>query len=166
MEKFWHKKFWSYYMSYFKLPKIILTMLLSVLFYGLIMAGSAYTSRGLSFYFLSLLLLIGFTIRSRSMRKDNFKQVRSKYLAIHSYAVTVQGYFTGSIILVGSSPNFFSGDQPLNLPQWAIMAAAIFLSFMVINHHALNYVFPKWLAQEVQERYVHLGDVGLQLATK
>ena len=38
--------------------------------------------------------------------------------------------------------------------------------FLVISHHALNYVFPRWLEQEVEDRYAHLefeGDLDLAI---
>jgi hypothetical protein len=164
MEKFWRNRFWSYYMSYFKLPKIILTILLSILFYGLIMAGSAYMSSGLAFYFLALVLLILFILDNYKMRRHNHKRMKSKLLVIHSYASTVQGYFSGSVILSCNAPNLFS-ERLSDLPLWGIIAVSVLLSFMVINHHALNYVFPLWLTEEIQERYAHLDDEELRLAT-
>jgi hypothetical protein len=165
MEKFWRERFWSYYMTYFKLPKVILTIALSVLFYGLIVAGGSYNiPSGLAFYFLALALLILFTIKNYSMRKDHQKRLKSKFLVINSYAATVQGYFSGSVILSCSTPNLFSNELS-NLPLWGVIAASVLLSFMVISHHALNYVFPQWLTEEVQERYAHLGDEELRLVT-
>ena len=157
MERFWAKKFWSYYKSYFRLPKILLIMGLSILFYFYLDLLSLFMASSLGWYFTVLTIFIVSTRMSRQERKRNSNQINSKYLVVHSYAATIQGLLGGGAIIYPSIGNFLMTDGSYgHLPLWAMIMGSILLSFIIINHHALYYVFPHWLHKEINIKYGHL----------
>ncbi len=157
MERYWMKRFGSYYLSYFRLPKVLLLLALSILFYFYLDLLGLFVANGLGWYITLLAILIICTINNHQIRKKNAKQIKSQYLIIHAYGSTIQGLFAGGTIFSSSIGNVLMTDGSYGpLPFGAMILASVVLSAVIINHHAISYVFPQRLQEEVHEKYGHL----------
>ena len=163
METYWRGRFWSYYMAYFRLPKIVLTIGLTVLFNLYLILMAQFFPNSLVLYITAVFILIISTLLSHHYRRINKKQLASKYLMINSFATTIQGIYIGGIVFMPMLANLIMIDgEYASLSLWGRYFGALLLSFLVINHHAMHYVFPNWLKSEIDDNYTHL-DITAEL---
>jgi len=153
MGSYWTKKFFSFMLSYMKLPKIILAVLLFFVFYTLIIN---FSKNGFYIIYASILIT---SIGGMYLRRKNgiaqFSPEMHKYLVTSTFA-GLNGAAGMSFLM---SPlycleNLIESD--MNLGFYQIILMSIFFTFIHLWNHATVYVFPEMLEEELHKKYGHL----------
>jgi hypothetical protein len=155
-QSYWKRQIWSYVKSYFKLPKIIIMMILSFLIYLFMKQGYLYPLMSDMDY--SLWVLITSIIAMMVLIpllifvKRRLISTQKKLLCVDAY-MGVIAYFLLFPLHIFIDPFFFC---PPTLPWFILLAVSVFISFVIILMHAMIFVFPERLKSEVKHHYKHL----------
>ena len=163
VQKQWWRRMVRYFLSYFTLPKVFLTIALATVFFFYINLIGTVIPNSLVIWISAGFISMFFKYHGRRAIKENKNRLNSNLLVVNSYSTVINGLVTNDLILFGTVFHiFYYNGKFEDLSQVWIMIGAFGLSFLVITHYAMHYVFPKWLEEEVQERYAHLD---LDMAT-
>jgi len=157
LQKYWRKKIISYYLMYFKLPKILLTAGLAFLIYFLLSHLTQYfVASHIVSAAMVLIMVFSATFSYMNSKKRREHMPNKKLLLIESYESTI---VTWSITGTGLMPLWinFPGFSDLELIQSDLIIFAFVFSLMIISFHASIYVFPRWLTTELEEKYNWMG---------
>ena len=148
LKKYWRKKLGLYLISYFTLPKIILTAIITLSLFMIY----------LQFGTLSLMILLITIIPAAifiSYRRNKKLLDYDKYLFIEQYRNV-------SAAIVGTFCYFNYWTVFDDLFTWAEtdyrggLFISFFIAFQMILYFAYIYVFPQFLKEDVETRYAHL----------
>ena len=160
MTKFWYNKFFSFYLEYFKLPKILLSIALVGLFYLYFIGLGQLFSMGWVIVATLVILGIVYGVGLWRRREASKKNIRSRLLVVHSYENILVGSFFPNFFIpfLGQVPNNNFESIVNSIP--AAICFSIFCAALVINYHAIMYSFPQLLKKEIDNHY---GDLSLPL---
>ncbi len=156
LQRYWIRHLWSYIKSYFKLPKIIFTMILSFFIYLFMKQGFLYPYIGDIDYNLWMLMtsVIGMMVIILLIifAKRRLISTNKKLLSVDAYmgVIAMFSLFPLHILI---DPLFFC---PPTLPWFVLIVISVFVSFVIILMHAMIFVFPDRLKAEVEQNYKHL----------
>ena len=157
MEKFWNKRLTRYYLDYFKLPKIIITLLIGLVIYTYLALGSMWLNSNPMLFALTLgigLLYICTGLMSR--RRSSKNKLDHPLLLVASYESTMLGRSSIGTSLLSAYPwwidNFGAGSFNL----WNNLFLTAVCSYLIINYHAVMFEFPRKLKEEFLKQYAHL----------
>jgi hypothetical protein len=90
-------------------------------------------------------------------RKEQKRRLESPLLVVHSFEIVTMGFsMIGTSIFVGLGPQIFQSNSTIALPFGVLMGASIVASILIVNFHAIFYVFPDILKDEVKKHYAHM----------
>jgi hypothetical protein len=149
MTKFWRRRIFSYILTYFTLPKIIVTAALSY-FYFVIQYYYEFTGWWTSF---DLFLIPGLLVFAYFMIKmrPNSKELE-KYLVLQSYYGIVWTIIWAPMYLL----HMFS-QRPDTLGFYTCIILSFAYALFNILWYASLIVFPKMLKEEIHKNYSHLN---------
>lgn len=157
LQKEWSSRMLSYYYRYFKLPKLLLTLLLSLGFFMYYHILSIFQLDHLVFSL--TLLCIPAIFALIGLQKVKKRRIRSerKYLVIQSfYSALSSTSVIGSFLFPCYLQVFdFSAAQSIYSLNILIFIS-LFTALVSINLYAAVYVFPYWLDEEINTKYAHL----------
>lgn len=152
MYNYWMRRTFKYYLSYFKLPKIILTLLMFLALYF------TFQTTGLigAYIFFGAIVILKFYLDYKHIKK--FSQIDTQnYLVINSY-LSASNIFSGMSIYTSMLVTHFdtlSLFADLNTTQLIVLS--LLGSIFSISIPAIIYELPKMLKQELSEKYAHLN---------
>jgi hypothetical protein len=142
LEKYWKTRFWQYYKSFFKLPKVLLTIgIVFILFKGISLPG--FRDFLVPIYYTMMVLcgvLFVYTI------KKGFYKKAQRYLVIGAY------YRTMIVTTIMFYVQFYIMGSSLNHPV-TLFVFSLLVVYSVITVYAQLFVFPKMLASELKQNY-------------
>ena len=148
-------RFWSYIKSYFKLPKVILTICLTLLIMIFLNHGIFYVMLdGIS----ERLLMLIRTVVSIGLLSGCAWYTRKTIIKSSEKLLSVDA-FLGATLVFFWMPLYFSIDLiccPPVLPWYIIAGFSLFIALTIILFHALIFVFPDLISREVNANYKHL----------
>jgi len=157
VQKHWWRRITGYLLSYFKLPKVLLTIALAAVFFFYINLIGSIIPHSLIIWISAGFISMFFKYHGRQSIKENRNGLNSNLLVVNSYSTVINGLVTNDVILLGTVFHvFYYNGHFESLPVVWIIIGSFVLSFLVITHYALHFVFPTWLEKEVQDRYAHL----------
>ena len=140
LQRYWRMRFWSYIKSYFKLPKVILTICLTLLIMIFLNHGIFYVMLdGISERLLMLIRTVA------SIGLSGFAWYTRKTIIKSSEKLLSVDAFLGATLVFFWMPLYFSIDLICCLPllPWYIIAGfSLFIVLTIILFHALIFVFP------------------------
>ena len=152
MSRYWSRIYWGYIKEYLKLPKIILTLLLTFLFFKLFQ-NVGNTAIFLCFGVATLLSFV----HMHQTNKQFTQNEKTKYLVINSY-LGVIGFssFIAINIIVNYTDNILFKTSAMQTPIesnfWGLVMLAIMASYYTIIFPALFYVFPEKLQSDIAKK--------------
>lgn len=155
LKKYWRRRFWAYLRQYFRLPKILIALLLALVFYQLSKMGIPLLGGELNLLFI---VLIGLAIKSY-FDTFNFKIEPPRYgkEGLLSYEVFNEqiGFLLGPAC--GFIYIFITEGRGINTALSTYPIAAILFSaltaFTSIVLHAKATVFNEWMDEDIQAKY-------------
>ena len=156
LHRYWMRHLKSYIKGYFKLPKIIITVILSLCIYSFMKQGYLYPL--LSDLDKASLLLIQFCVSILSVviltiiSKRSLVTTDKKLVCVDAY----MGFISIFLIIpcyTFIEPLFMS---PPTLPWYVLFSVSTFIAIGIILTHAMLFVFPAMLKAEVERNYIHL----------
>jgi len=142
LEKYWKTRFWQYYKSFFKLPKILLTIgIVFIIFKGISYPG--FRDFLVPIYYTMMVLwgvLFVYTI------KKGFYKKAQRYLVIGAYYRTV--FFTTIMLYIKFYIIGSSLSHPVTLFVFSFLAV-----YSMITVYAQLFIFPKMLTSELKQNY-------------
>ena len=156
LHRYWMRHLKSYIKGYFKLPKIIITVILSLCIYSFMKQGYLYPL--LSDLDKASLLLIQFCVSILSVviltiiSKRSLVTTDKKLVCVDAY----MGFISIFLIIpcyTFIEPLFMS---PPTLPWYVLFSVSTFIAIGIILTHAMLFVFPAMLKAEVERNYKHL----------
>lgn len=156
LHRYWMRHLKSYIKGYFKLPKIIITVILSLCIYSFMKQGYLYPL--LSDLDKASLLLIEFCVSILSVviltiiSKRSLVTTDKKLVCVDAY----MGFISIFLIIpcyTFIEPLFMS---PPTLPWYVLFSVSTFIAIGIILTHAMLFVFPAMLKAEVERNYKHL----------
>ena len=156
LHRYWMRHLKSYIKGYFKLPKIIITVILSLCIYSFMKQGYLYPL--LSDLDKASLLLIQFCVSILSVviltiiSKRSLVTTDKKLVCVDTY----MGFISIFLIIpcyTFIEPLFMS---PPTLPWYVLFSVSTFIAIGIILTHAMLFVFPVMLKAEVERNYKHL----------
>lgn len=156
LHRYWMRHLKSYIKGYFKLPKIIITVILSLCIYSFMKQGYLYPL--LSDLDKASLLLIQFCVSILSVviltiiSKRSLVTTDKKLVCVDAY----MGFISIFLIIpcyTFIEPLFMS---PPTLPWYVLFSVSTFIAIGIILTHAMLFVFPVMLKAEVERNYKHL----------
>jgi len=156
LQRYWMRHLWSYIKSYFKLPKIVLTIVLSLCIYLYMKQGYLYPLKSeideitwiLIKSGISLIVVIPLGVYS----KRRLVSTDKKLLCIDAYMMSIAS-FTWIPMYIFIEPLFFIRPS---LPWYVLLSMSILVAVGIILIHAMIFVFPDRLKAEVEQNYKHL----------
>ncbi len=151
LRKFWKRRIVTFLLEYFTFPKVVMTLLLSVGFYGLfwilplIAMDTFYwqgISWGISWGMVMVLQILYFKLRKK--RKEEVKLLVVESLEGTQWMAVIWLWMPIYSIPVGQ----------MDL-GYALLNSLIFAVFSILIYGVL-FVFPTWLEDEVKTYYTHL----------
>lgn len=149
---YWRKKFGFFMLQFFRIPRIILTITLFILFYNLLIRFGLLA--------LSLLCFLCFLYMVYASRQKKwFKEYMENYMMIKSFRSSILFFFNIVLwvlyfywILLFDHLKDLSPTS-LNILFWI---SALFLSLAFIFTYASYKIFPDMLKEEINYKYRHL----------
>ena len=150
MLSYWRRKIGSITMLYLSLPKLVMTVTLSLL-YGFIASIQSKWSFDLCI-FISSIGLLYIIITSSLISKNHVK----KYLVLNKFTQATSGFI---FFPLGVSPylNDIVPNASLSYTDWQIYFVVVFCTLSTVMVHASVFEFPKIIKQEIENKYAHLG---------
>ncbi len=150
--KFWRRHFFSYFLEFLSLPKIVISILLVTCFYYL------FRLQGTSAFSILYLSLIAFLFFKGflSWGKHRYKiQDQKNFLFLSTYYQQVGSliYFVVYLPIVVPGTIKFGNEMGFKLS----LVTAILLTVYGIIIYACLYVFPHKLESEIKSKYQHLN---------
>lgn len=149
MQRYWMRHVWSYVTSYFKLPKVLLLICLTIVIFLSLKNSVFYqmvqsTDRLIYILILCAVFLVISAISGWYLRKRLYHAKR-KFLCVESYLRSVTSF--GWPLLMMSTMYLFT---PPSLPWFVLALISFCIATSVILWHAVVFVFPKNLMEQVQ----------------
>lgn len=155
-QSYWKRQIWSYVKSYFKLPKVLITLMLSLSIFMFMRQGYLYPLISDIDYSLWILMtsIIGMIvlIPLLILAKRRLISTQKELLCVDAY-MGVIAYFLLLPLHIFIDPLFFC---PPTLPWFVLLSVSVFISCVIILMHAMIFVFPERLKSEVELHYKHL----------
>jgi len=148
---YWRKRLWSYLISYITLPKIILTILLTILIYNILIRLEP-----LSIIIISVLMIGVIEV----LRRNKFaisKSLSEKFLVIKTYHDTIH-IIIGCVLIIPFFTVydfFFIGEGDFSEILFSNKILAVSFALFFIFMHATLYIFPGMLVDELEQKYTH-----------
>lgn len=152
LKEYWENQFKQYLMQYFKLPKILIFLLITVLFYSVFKVGGS-TARNLTGFSL-LGIWVVFGIKEFFWGLNN-RHNRSSFLFIRKYYQASAGLICSISILPFYVGNLFVFGESMSIASCIFYASFIAMEFLCL--HAIMFVFPDYLKSDVRKKYGHLN---------
>ena len=154
IHRYWTRKVIKFLVQYFRIPKVLLTILVFILTYWIV-----FTFGKTSIYLIAL-LIFGLSIYNFIKYRHLVKGIKneSSYLFLSAFSGFGSGVGIGylSFFLTDIIFNFGShNSEPMSIGQTVILG--IFFTCNFIYFHASITALPGMLRQEVNEKYKHLG---------
>ena len=149
LSRYWMRKFFSYYIEFFKLPKIILLVAI---------AFSVWTMFQLIPHGFMYILMVAYAgalfIKDISLAKRLGKRVH-KYMFMSTYFGQLFSINTILFYLIIQLPiaDFWNIVYPL----WMTITLSIIIALETTINYAITIVFPKMLEEEINTKYAHLN---------
>ena len=149
LSRYWMRKFFFYYIEFFKLPKIILLVAI---------AFSVWTMFQLIPHGFMYILMVAYAgalfIKDISLAKRLGKRVH-KYMFMSTYFGQLFSINTILFYLVIQLPiaDFWNIVYPL----WMTITLSIIIALETTINYAITVVFPKMLEEEINTKYAHLN---------
>lgn len=152
LSRFWWKKVSQYFLSYYTLPKIILTLCLGVMLFTIYQ----FVPYGIPIVTISYLLYAFYAMFAFRQRTKFSQEKIDKFMVIQSF---------NSILLVFAWPMYFiivfdsrdillTSMSPYNI--YVSIILAIGFSFFFIAAYGMHTAFPKMILKELDTKYAHL----------
>lgn len=149
--RYWRGRVYRYILAYFKLPKVILTLGLLLLFWNIffiankwLIAASILVVFGASFYS---------TIRISMVVKHHVGKDYGKYLFARSFYDYTGGMGFGFSILF----NHLLPKDGLDVGVYVALGLALLFSITTIWTHATLTAFPQMLIDDIHQKYKYLN---------
>ncbi len=152
LKEYWETKFKSYIYQYFKLPKILILIGLTFIFYMLFKVGGS-TARNIAFF--SMVGLWGIYGIKEIFWGMNSRYNRRSFLFIRKYYEACSGAFFAIGIAPFYLANLTTFGEALSQFACLIYAFSISLDFLVL--YAIWFVFPDFLIKDIKTKYNHLN---------
>ena len=153
LQSYWAKRMRHHFYRYFKLPKVILTVVLSALIFFVFRYLSVFHQDGIIILIALITICVVSILLSYRLRRERKKTYPDKELLVmHSYETALMGTSSlGNLLPVFwvQFPQFINNNLSIELLGFLSIAFA----FMIIVLHASIYVFPQWLEEELAEKY-------------
>ena len=153
LKRFWKKKFSSFVLSFFKVPKIILTLLVIFsLHQFLLLEISQQYNFGKILLISSLVIVLIGSIRNK---KNDLKKVKDKYLIVDSF------YTINSTLVFISTFLWWIFADIININNelpiyFSLLRVALFVVYIIVIF-SMTFVFPKYLFEEIEKNYKEYG---------
>ena len=149
LSRYWMEKFFSYYIEFFKLPKIILLIALAYLIYNMFqLIPHCYMIVCLTVFAFSLMIKGFIYVKKVSKRSEKYMFMATYY----GHIITANTFFFYFII-----PTNFELSWDMIIPFWTIIILSVILSLATLLDYAVTKVFPKMLEEEINTKYSHLN---------
>lgn len=154
LQQQWHKKFNSYLLKFFKFPQIVGTICLTMFTYQFILASS----HKVKIIFLLSFIALSIGVSAYTIIKSNRKSKDGKkYLIIKSFHLAS---FSAAVLLFSLASILSNGFEILNIPKnFQLLFASFVISLYFILFYGVLFEFPKYLTEELNEKYKHLNVV-------
>jgi hypothetical protein len=156
LTKFWYRKFLSYLLSYFKMPKIVISGMIAYTISQILIYGNT-RQLAIIYFILILFALAGLVYRSK-IAFEFKKGIREKYLVANTYTNILSSLW----VLYFYCPVYWSIESltivsPLDYSSIQVWFLSIYITIITLLMHAYIFEFPKMLKQELEEKYSHLN---------
>ena len=154
--RYWKRRFFSFMLSYLKLPKVIIAVLLVLILHSILQNGNVFYKWHLHLCF--CILFFG-SIIYRIKKGFKFKkEIKAKLLVTQAYfalsGVSWLYIFYIPLNLLLDNKQMFT---PLTLDPAQCWILSTFLTLILLWVHAITFEFPKLLEKELSEKYRHLN---------
>lgn len=155
LEKYWRRRFWNYLKMYFQLPKIILVVLLSMVFFFSAQVQFSLFGLPINLLYVALIVIGGIAYYQQHHPLGQYPAYGKTSLLTHHVFLEQIGF----ILLVPAILLYVLLQEPTAISQ-AIkdntiigISFSLLMAFTVIVLYAKNTIFVKWIEEEIQEKY-------------
>ncbi len=149
MRQYWKRSFWAYLRRYFRIPRIVFTILLIASFYNIFQ------------YFQSYYLVLGFStifflyvVFYNRYRMKRLEEIQNNYLVIESFMYWMRSF---TEFLGWGSYFVYFAYPDLTFSSTSNFLFAVFFGLGLITAYAYVNIFPKMLESDIKQKYHHLG---------
>lgn len=152
IRRYWKRSLLAYLKLYFKLPRIIFTIVLGLSLYNL------FAHFGLIALFIISLILVIYTSIFLRHKREKLELLDSKVLIVKSFTYWMKNFTeilsTVVFFIWLDTWDYFKGEPSMfeNIP----IIMAIYFTFCFIAGFAYIHVFPKMLENDLNRKYAHL----------
>lgn len=152
LKMYWRKKIFRYMLNYFKLPRIILTLLISSLFFtGFILKGMVFFEFAIFVVLIAGLIYVFYNKNSFKLTHEHdaylfVSQFRKVSLSIFSSSIFTNYYFIFLLSRKYTETDLFFG-----------IVISLNLTLLIFIIHSMKKVFPKFLIDDANKKYAHLN---------
>lgn len=149
LSRYWMKKFFSYYIEFFKLPKIVLLIALAYSIYTVFQVVP-HTYIMICLYVFAFLMFVKDVIHMKKVGKKS-----EKYMFMTAYYGQIFGVnFLLFNVLININ---FNGFWNITLGHKMTIVLSIIIALDILLNYAITKVFPKMLEEEINTKYAHLN---------
>jgi hypothetical protein len=149
LSRYWFKKFLRYYIEFFKLPKIIILIAMSLSIWSLyqeirhdfLIIGTA--------IIIAIFMIIGLI----QMGKNRLLNEKYMFIGVYNGQLLVSNMFFFYMVINIRYENLLG----INYSSFPVIIFSLMTAFFLLVNYANFKVFPALLREEVQNKYAHLN---------